>query len=302
MLAEEITFSELQLVTSTFELDKIMKVFYVKSQDNESIKPFYATGVNMKQNTADRRQAILEIIREHGRARVEEMAREFSVSEVTIRNDLKFFEERGLVLRSHGGALLRDNVSFDHPLAEKQRIRINEKRKIAKAAAALIEDGDSIILDSGTTTSEIVQYLGDYSDLTILTNAVNIAYAAIALPKVQTILTGGFLRKKSFSLIGPDAEELLSKYYFDKLFLGVDGLDLEYGISTPNPEEASLNRIMVDISREVIVVADSTKFQHRSLSRICGLDRIHKLITDDDLDPQILSDLESMSLEVILAS
>jgi DeoR family transcriptional regulator of aga operon len=255
----------------------------------------------MKNKTTERRQSILENIREQGSARVEKMAKTYDVSEVTIRNDLKYLEEHGLIHRSHGGALLKQNVGFDHPLAEKQRLHIPEKRKIAEIAAGLIENGDSIILDSGTTTFEILQFLDTKSDITILTNAVNVAYAAIPLAKVQTLLTGGFLRKKSFSLIGPDAEALLAKYYVDKLFMGVDGLDLEYGISTPNPEEASLNRIMVRIAREVIVVADSSKFGRCSLSRICGLDSITKLITDENIDPGFMQSLENLGIEVIIA-
>lgn len=256
----------------------------------------------MKNKTTERRQSILEIIQEQGSARVEMMARKYNVSEVTIRNDLKYLAQRGLIHRSHGGALLKQNVGFDHPIVEKQRIHMPEKRNIAKAAADLIENGDSIILDSGTTTYEMLQFLEGKSDITILSNAVNIAYAAISLPNVHTLLTGGFLRKRSFSLIGPDAEELLSKYYVDKLFLGVDGLDLEYGISTPNPEEAGLNRIMVGISREVIVVADSSKFGRCSLSRICGVDAITKLITDVNIEPGFRSKLENLGVEVIIAA
>jgi len=256
----------------------------------------------MKNNTAARRQAILEHIRQQGSVRVEAMAQEFSVSEVTIRNDLKYLEEQGLILRSHGGALLRENVSFDHPLVEKRRLHMQEKQKIAQAAALLVEDGDSIILDSGTTTYEILHFLSERTELTILTNAVNIAYAAISLPNAQTILTGGFMRKKSFSLIGPDAEGLFAKYYVDKVFMGVDGLDLNYGISTPNPEEAALNRIMVEISREVIVVADSSKFHRRSLSKICSLNCINKLITDDQIEDSFKQELEHQGVTVIIAS
>lgn len=256
----------------------------------------------MKNMTTERRQSILEIIKVQGSARVENMARKYAVSEVTIRNDLKYLEQRGLIHRSHGGALLKQNVGFDHPLVEKQQLRMQEKREIAKSAASLIKDGDSIILDSGTTTFEILQFLEKKVDITILSNAVNIAYAAISLPNVNTLLTGGFLRKRSFSLIGPDAEALLSKYYVDKLFLGVDGLDLEYGISTPNPEEASLNRIMVGISREIIVVADSSKFGRCSLSKICGIDAITKLITDSNIEPGFKSKLETLGVEVIVTA
>jgi len=255
----------------------------------------------MKNKTTERRQSILEIIHDKGSARVENMAKTYAVSEVTIRNDLKYLEDRGLIHRSHGGALLKQNVGFDHPLVDKQRLHMTEKRKIAETAAGLVENGDSIILDSGTTTFEMLQFLGDKSDITILTNAVNVAFAAIPFTQVQTLLTGGFLRKKSFSLVGPDAEALLAKYHVDKLFMGIDGLDLDYGISTPNPEEASLNRIMVKISREVIVVADSSKFQRSSLSRICGVDAITKLITDENIEAGFMRSLENLGVEVIIA-
>ena len=256
----------------------------------------------MKNKTTERRQSILEIIHEQGSARVENMAKKYAVSEVTIRNDLNYMEGRGLIHRSHGGALLKQNVGYDHPLVEKQHIKMTEKREIAQAAAELIENGDSIILDSGTTTFAMLQYLEHKKDITIITNAVNIAYAAVSQSNIQTLLTGGFLRKRSFSLVGPDAEETLSKYYVDKLFIGIDGLDIEYGISTPNPEEASLNRIMVSISREVIVVADSSKFGRSSLSKICGVDSITKLVTDKSIDPEFKQNLEARGIEVIISS
>ena len=171
-------------------------------------------------NTINRRDEIVSIITKSRKVRVDELSERFKVSEVTIRNDLSYLEKKGILHRSYGGALIKDNVALDESIVEKVKMHAEEKDKIGKAAAELIFDGDSIILDSGTTTSAIVQYIKNRKNLTVLTNAVNIASELAGLSEIEVLLTGGILRKKSFSLVGPQAEEILRSYYFDKSIFG----------------------------------------------------------------------------------
>jgi len=162
-----------------------------------------------------------------------------------------------------------------------------------------VKEGQVIILDSGTTTTSIARMLRDFTNLTIITNAVNIA-TELAGASPEVILTGGMLRKNSFSLVGPIAEETLHRLNADILFLGVDGFDVEYGLSTPNLLEAKVNRAMIDIARRVVAVCDSSKFGRRSLSLIAPTSVLQHTITDERIPPSDLRTLKKMGVEVTL--
>ncbi|MFC1784678.1 transcriptional repressor AgaR [Candidatus Neomarinimicrobiota bacterium] len=251
-------------------------------------------------NTINRRDEIVRLITKYRKVRVDELSERFQVSEVTIRNDLSFLEKKGILHRSYGGALIKDSVALDESIFEKVKMHAEEKDRIGKAAAELIFDGDAIILDSGTTTSAIVKYIKNRKNLTILTNAVNIASELAGLSDIEVLLTGGILRKKSFSLVGPQAEQILRSYYFDKVFLGVDGFDLSFGLTTPNYLEAQLNKLMVEMSKQVIAVADSSKFNRQSLCLITKPTTIDKVITDNNISDDQLKGLKELGIETIL--
>lgn len=250
-------------------------------------------------STVDRRDKILQKINNKGSVRVDELSKEFDVSTVTIRNDLEFFEEKGLIHRTYGGALLRNNVYNDPSLEEKKKLNVDEKRRIGEYAAGMVKDGESIILDSGTTTREIALRLKGKKDLTIMTNAINIALELTGVSNLNLMLTGGVLRDKSYSLVGPEAERVMQNYYFDKLFLGVDGMDFEHGLTTPNPLEAQLNRIMVERSNSVIAVMDSSKFNRHSFSFICDLGPIETIITDKNIPTDFEEKLKRRDIRVV---
>lgn len=251
-------------------------------------------------STAERRNQIKEMISYAGSVRVGILSARTGVSEVTIRADLRHLEEQGVILRSYGGAQIREPVGTDTSILQKRKIHADEKRRIGAAAASLIHDGDSIILDSGTTTSEVVKFLNEKEKLTIMTNAVNIAADLASNPNSTVMLTGGILREESFSLVGIHAERILKEYHFDKVFLGVDGFDIEKGLTTPNPYEAHLNSVMVEAAREVIVLTDSSKFGRKSLVSIIDLDRIDRVITDSNIPPLYLKYLEERNIGVVL--
>ena len=250
--------------------------------------------------TVDRRNEIVRLVNKNGRAKVEELSQHFGVSTVTIRNDLNYLEERGLIHRAYGGALTRKEVAFDPTLFEKAKLHVEEKKRIGEKAAEMVFDGESIVLDSGTTTLEIAKAIKSRKDLTVMTNAINIATELAGLPDVTVMLTGGTLREKSFSLVGPNAESALKAFYFDKLFLGVDGLDAESGLTTPNVLEAQLNRVMIEVSCETIMVVDSSKFGRRSLSLIVPLDRIHTVITDSGVSEEYRNVLAEKHIDTIV--
>lgn len=250
-------------------------------------------------STVERRDSIIQIIQKNGKVRVDALSEKFDVSSVTIRNDLDFLEKKGIVHRTHGGALLRKSVYEDPSLEEKQQLYRKEKQRIGDKAVELIKDGDSILLDSGTTAMEIAQRLNGKKNLTVMTNAINLALKLGNLESMSVMLTGGLLRKESFSLVGPEAEATISNYYFDKLFLGVDGLDINFGLTTPNPMEAQLNRIMVERAQQVIAITDSSKFGRHSFSYICDVDVISTLITDTNISVEFERELLRRNIDVI---
>jgi DeoR family transcriptional regulator, aga operon transcriptional repressor len=248
----------------------------------------------------ERRRAILEILDRTGRVLVTETAQQFHTSQVTIRKDLEVLQAQGLAHRTHGGALpAREGALEDPTLREKEKLHQAEKLRIAEAAAGLVKEGQVVILDSGTTTTSIARLLRNFHNVTIITNAVNIA-AELSGAAVEVILTGGVLRKNSFSLVGPIAEETLQRLNADILFLGVDGFDVNYGLSTPNLPEAKVNRVMIEIAKRTVAVCDSSKFGRRSLSLIVPTKSLHEVITDRNIPKADLRELKKMGMEVTL--
>jgi DeoR family transcriptional regulator of aga operon len=246
----------------------------------------------------ERRRAILDILNRQGRVLVTELSRHFETSQVTIRKDLEILHSHGQVHRTHGGALpARESVLEDPTLREKEKLHRQEKLRIAEAAAGKVTEGQVVILDSGTTTTAIAHALRDFRSLTIVTNAVNIA-AELTGTAVEVILTGGTLRKNSFSLVGPIAEETLRRLSADLLFLGVDGFDVNYGLSTPNLLEAKVNRVMVEVAKRTIAVCDSSKFGRRSLSLIAPPSLIHEVITDRGIPKSDFRTLKQAGTEI----
>ncbi len=247
----------------------------------------------------ERRQHLLAKIQAEGRVLVSELSEALGISRITIRKDLDYLESKGLVQRTHGGALPpQSGALFDPSLKEKEQKQLKEKQRIGQAAATLVQEGMCVLLDSGTTTTVIARELRRFSRLTVITNAVNIA-AELTSTDFEVILTGGTLRNNSFSLVGPVAEDVLSEMHADILFLGVDGFDIKLGLMTPNLMEARVNRAMVNAATRVVVVCDSTKFGRRSLALIVPPKAVHTVITDDQLSDADAEKLTGMGIEVI---
>jgi DeoR family transcriptional regulator of aga operon len=248
----------------------------------------------------ERRRLIVEILNQDGRVLVGDLAKQFRTSQVTIRKDLDILQGQGRIHRTHGGALpARESALEDPTLREKEKLHRKEKLQIAAAAARMVKEGQVVVLDSGTTTTAIARALRRFESLTIITNAVNIA-AELSGSPLEVILTGGTLRKNSFSLVGPIAEETLRRLNADILFLGVDGFDMHHGLSTPNLLEAKVNRVMMEVARIAVAVCDSSKFGRRSLSSIAPPSAVHRLITDRGISKSDLAALKKAGIQVTL--
>lgn len=254
------------------------------------------------QSTVVRRNLILKKLMEDGQVFIDRLSNEFNVSGVTIRNDLAKLEEKKLLIRARGGAIkFEGKVGVDHEIAEKDKINFEEKKAIGLKAASLITDFEVIIVDSGTTTAELVKNLDHLKDITVITNALNIAMMLVDKPNINLVIPGGIMRKNSQSLVGPMAEKSLRNFRVDKAFLGVNGIDPENGFYTPNIEEAYLNEQMIKISNETIVLADSSKFNVKSLTLICPINGVDKIVTDANIKNKDKELIENQGVEMVIA-
>jgi len=252
--------------------------------------------------TEERRRTVLELLEKQGRVTVEELTRLFGVSAVTARGDLDALSEIGALVRSHGGAVRPLSPVQDYPLEVKQTMYQAEKIRIARAATRLIENQQTVILDSGTTCAEIAANLrrSKPMSLTVITHALNIAVELARASNLTLIMIGGILRQVSSSFVGPQAEQMVRDLHADHFFLAVDGLDPEIGLTTPDILEAQLNTLMMRAAREVTVVADASKFGRRSLSVIGEVKLVKRVITDESVSKEHVDRLRHFGIEVVL--
>ncbi|MET3107790.1 DeoR family transcriptional regulator of aga operon [Oxalobacteraceae bacterium GrIS 2.11] len=249
----------------------------------------------------ERRRQIREMVEAKGSVTVDELAEHFAISKVSIRSDLRALDTQGALVRSRGGALvIRDGE--DLPINIKENLHRAQKVRIAEEAVKQIVDGETIILDSGSTTAEIAKLIRGmkFTSINVITNALNIAVLLANTPHVNLVMPGGVLRANSFCLSGPQAEHALDGLYADRLFLGVDSIDPEIGLMTPHLLEAQLNAQMIKISRKVIAVTDSSKLMRRNLSVIARMDQIDTLITDKAAPANLVDLFTATGVEVIL--
>lgn len=251
-------------------------------------------------STIERRHEIVMMTEKLGSVSVKALAEQFEISTVTIRHDLNELNKLGLIVRSRGGAVASNRLTKELSIKEKHKKNHKIKKLIGLAVAELIQDGDSIILDSGTTTEEVAQSLSNKKDITVLTNGLNIANELAGNEYCDVIISGGHLRRKSMSFYGAQAEEKLKYYNFNKVILGVDGIDIERGISTHYEPEANFNRAMCNAGEQVIVATDSTKFGRRSLHTILSLNDIDVLVTDKGIPQDVVSELEALNVMLII--
>ncbi|MGM5629313.1 DeoR/GlpR family DNA-binding transcription regulator [Apibacter raozihei] len=249
-----------------------------------------------------RRDKILELIQEDGQAKVQDLSRIFKVTEVTIRQDLDRLEKEGFIIKEHGGAVLKDiSVHVKNFALQNQHKKVAEKMAIAKTAQSFIKNGDTIILDSGSTTSEIAKLLVNYNDLTVITNALNIALILGVNPNISLVVTGGEFKAPTLSLTGQKAADFFSNLNVDKLFLATAGITLKSGITYPSINDICVKRAMIESANEVFLVADSSKIGLSSFASLGALSLIDLLITDSNISADHVKFLEEYEIKYTLA-
>lgn len=256
----------------------------------------------MKDNLSlsERHESILTLLKEHGSVSVLQLAEQFGVSEVTIRKDLSTLEQQNRLYRSHGSAKAVNPYIGNRHIDEKKKRNVAEKRAIGEMAATLLVEEDSVILASGTTISAFAAEIKPQGKLSVVTASTPVTEILSQQANIDVFQLGGLTRHSSLSVVGSFAEDMLSHFCCSKLFLGVDGIDLKGGLTTTDVQEAALNRAMIAASQKVIVLADSTKFGRRGLSKICGLDKVDLIITDGGVGPETLHQLAEHNIEVIV--
>lgn len=247
-----------------------------------------------------RQAAILDYLQKQGKCSVEQLAQQFTTTGTTIRKDLVLLETARTVIRTYGGVMLNKEDS-DPPVNRKMLLNTHQKQLIATTAIDFIHDGDSIILDAGSTVLQMVPLLQRFNNITLMTNSLHIVNALAELDNEQTILMpGGTFRKKSASFHGQLAESAFDYFSFDKLFMGTDGLDLAAGVTTFN-EVYTVSKAMCCAARQVILMTDSTKFGRKSPNVVCGLERVNTLITDSGVTDEFRQALEDKGVQVVIA-
>jgi DeoR/GlpR family transcriptional regulator of sugar metabolism len=249
-----------------------------------------------------RRRRILEWIQEEGAARVRELALAFQVSEATIRQDLEKLEQDGTITREHGGAFLKSVPAQVHGLTLHHQENMDKKRKIGVLAASLVKNGETLILDAGTTTTEIASRLIEKRDLTVITNALNIALTLGAVPGFAIHMPGGQFKAPTLSLSGDKAVEYFRNIFAGKLFLATAGVAVDAGLTYPSFADLQLKEAMIKAASRVYLVADSTKINKSSFTRLGDLSLIHSFITDDGVSDADVKAFESRGIEVLIAT
>jgi len=248
-----------------------------------------------------RRAKILAWLQEEGSARVRALAEAFDVSEVTIRQDLEKLEADGHVVREHGGAFLKSVTQQVRAMALQNLENMEAKQRIGAAAAALVGDGQTIIIDSGSTTTEVAARLVGHRDMTVITNALNIGLMLGAEPGFEIHVTGGHFKAPTLSLSGERAADFFRGLFVQTLFLATAAIDLEVGLTYPSLSDIPVKQAMIAAAERVVLVADSSKIGTRSFSALGGIGLVHLLITDDAIRPEDRRAIEAAGVEVMIA-
>lgn len=246
-----------------------------------------------------RRRLIVERIHERGAVKTSELSQLFGVSEITIRKDLQVLAERGEILRTHGGAVTPSaGLTFEPFYQEKLTLHTKEKQQIGEAAAALIEENMAVFIGNGTTTMEIIRHLDPTKPFKAFTNALTHAMELANFPHVELSVIGGHLRWKSYAMVGPLARRALQGVYFDLVFLGVDGISAERGLTIPSLNEAETAREILLAGEQIVIVADHSKFGKVTHGQIARLDEVDLIITDQGVDAEFLVLLADAGVQV----
>lgn len=245
----------------------------------------------------ERQMEIGLILQKTGSIKVNELSEHFGVSEATVRRDLQEMEGKKLLRRTHGGAVKSEITNFEPSFMEKKDEKSDEKSLIANYAAKLIKNGDTIVLDSGTTTLEIAKNI-TAENITVITNSIDIAVELSSKNSIELILTGGSLRMNTRAMVGYICEDMLRNFRVDKAFIGTNGISLTEGITTPNLVEAQCKKAMINSASKAIIVADSSKFDMVCFSVICPITDIYSIITSGDISEEVINAYSNQGVKI----
>ena len=257
--------------------------------------------INYRLKLDSRRQKILERLRRDGRVNVAELSDELNTSAVTIRNDLDSLEQSGFLQRIQGGAIQSIKNYYNHDFQLRIRDKYEIKKRIASKTSSIIKDGETLVINSGSTTLITATELRQHKNLNVVTNSIAVALELDAHPTFRVILLGGEINAQYGFTYGSDAQEQLKRYKADKAILTVDGVSAESGLTTYHAEEAIIVRMMMERSRETIIAADSSKYGRESFSRISSIDRTTYWVTDGNLSRDAYSVIENRGIKIVTA-
>lgn len=248
----------------------------------------------------ERQQHIFNYLMANGKTKVDELAEHFHLTGATIRKDLTALEKQKKVLRTYGSVIAAQKEVEDPPIDVKANVNLLQKQRIGQQAVSLIQEGDSLIFDAGSTVLQMIPHLKSFDNLSIMTNSLTIFNAVLQLNKSYNLLmSGGSFREKSASFHGYFAECVFIGSTFDTLFIGTDGLDLEAGLTTFN-EVYRVSALMCNAAKKIIVLADSSKFGRKTPNIVCGLEKIHTIVTDDNLPQEMRDKLIAKGIQLLI--
>ena len=249
----------------------------------------------------ERLDQIVALLQKEGRVSVTNLSNHFGVSAVTIRNDLTSLQQQGFLVRTHGGAVTRPDLSMEPPaFSLRKELHLAEKERIGRAAAALVRDGDSIALDASTTAWQVARHLKDRRELTVVTNGLFVALEFLDSPGVTVVMPGGSLRAASASLVGDQGACILERYHVQKGFFGAGGFTLEEGLTDTNQYEVELKQRMVERSKEVIAIVDSSKWGQVTFASLASVAQLDRVFSNDAAPAEMVADLRQRGIEVTL--
>lgn len=247
---------------------------------------------------AERRKKIIDLVHQDKRVLVSDLSRMFEVTEETIRRDLEKLEKDGILSRTYGGAMLNRHTNEDLPFVTRNALNTDMKRNIALKALDLINDGDTLMVDPSSTAFEFLKLLGNKNNLTVITNSINILHE-FASSSMNIISSGGSLRHRSLSLVGPVAHDTIRRYNVDTAVISCKGIDMERGVTDSNEPECELKKYMLRQAQKVVLLADHTKFDKTAFTRLVELSSIDVLITDRRPAESWLTRLAEENIEVL---
>lgn len=249
----------------------------------------------------ERWQRIRNVLEQEGRATVEGLADRFGVSRSTIRRDLLEMHKQNLLVRTRGGAVKPVLVAFDRPLAVSETLNLDAKARIGREAASMISSGETVMIDAGSTTLQVVKHI-EAPRVTVLTNSFDAALSSMSGANMETIMLGGMVRSHGGSTVGPLAEQQIESFTADTAVLGMNGVSVTEGLTTPNLLVAQIKMAMIRRSRRLIVVADNTKLGVAALCKVAPITEATTLVTDSEAEADDIAEIEALGVEVIIAS